>query len=231
MLRCKNIGGTLTSPAGNLGVVQLKLILPNLKPEKLTCGEPLQHKSNLLQSPLPSRIAGLKQYKTIKLFTTIILCSVRRIASPPSFSPPPHSCLTPEWRRLSVSRLVIATGPRHSILFACLTGRGVARPLHSCFQFLRAGYLGDSVSGWLLGLCPLLVLLVASVLLVVLSLFSMPLCRFVPSLFRPLFGGWCFWCSLAVALPPFPLPPWPMVVLVRGSVGSPLCCLRLGIWL
>ena len=108
MLRCKNIGGTLTSPAGNLGVVQPKVILPNLNPKKLTCGEPLQHKSNLLQSPLPSKIAGLTQYKTIKLFTTTMLCSVRRRLPPPPPLLPPPPFLSHSLSGASVSRLVIA---------------------------------------------------------------------------------------------------------------------------
>ena len=207
MLRCKNIGGTLTSPAGNLGVVQPKVILPNLNPKKLTCGEPLQHKSNLLQSPLPSKIAGLTQYKTIKLFTTTMLCSVRRRLPPPPPLLPPPLFLSHSLSGASVSRLVIARlsvtpsfslvslcagspGPSTRIFSSCvpsawvtlcLAGTLVLVPFLFCWWFL---------SCWWLCLCS-----------------AVPLRRFVPPLFRPRFGCWCFWCSPAVALPPFPFPP------------------------
>ena len=49
----------------------------------------LQHKNNLIQSPFPLRIAGPKQYKTTKLFTTIIRYSARRRLPPPLFLFPP----------------------------------------------------------------------------------------------------------------------------------------------
>ena len=55
----------------------------------------LQHKNNLIQSPFPLRIAGPKQYKTTKLFTTIIRYSARRRLPPPPLPLPPRpSCVS-----------------------------------------------------------------------------------------------------------------------------------------
>ena len=241
MLRCKNIGGTLTSPAGNLGVVQPKVILPNLNPKKLTCGEPLQHKSNLLQSPLPSKIAGLTQYKTIKLFTTTMLCSVRRRLPPPPPLLPPPPFLSHSLSGASVSRLVIARpsvtpsfllvslcagspGPSTRIFSSCVPSAWVTLCLAGTLALVPFLFCWWFLSCWWLCLCS-----------------AVPLRRFVPPLFRPRFGCWCFWCSPAVALPPFPFPPlgpwwccfvvqWdpPSVVSARVS-----CCSHngLGVWL
>ena len=57
--------------------------------------------------------------------------------------------------------------------------------------------------------------------------FSLPLGRDVPFPRCPLFLG-----VLSCGCPPFLSPTsWRMAVLIRGSEGPPLCCLRLGIWL
>ena len=239
MLRYKNTGETLTFPAGSSGDVQLQLILLHFAPRKLICSGMLQYKNNLIQPPFPLRIAGPKQYKTTKLFTTRIRYSARRRLPPPPFLfPPPLLCLTFELRWLAVSRPMTHAGPRPSVLFLFHREGSHLAPL-SLFWYVHV----CRFPWWLsIGLLPRpCLLLVAFVGLFVWCWFSL-LClaasfsRRAFLLLPPLFGLFVVLvvcgCVALWLLPslPFP-PPWRMAVLTSGSAGPTPCCLRLGIGL